>query len=544
MRIKLLRVPHFVPWEGSHRINTSYLPPLGMAQVAAYLREKNFEVDQDDLNIKLHRSQLVGYINKYKPNKNLIRKVVKNLIRLTNFNKPDVILLSSSASTFKTNRILLEELARILKKKYNPLIIIGGNRTFDISVCFHLLKEGIVDFVIKGGPSLIEKVLLFDKKKLRNLENIAFCDQDRIFFKKIELDKSSLITPDFSGLPISLYKWSPDKIFRHYLLEDINKNSNILILPINFIHGCPHKCAFCVSSSSRLKLDYINPKKVVDIIESLSKKYHTPFFMFLNDTINFSRTYITELCENILERRLNIFWSDCASTINLDKQILKLMKETGCIRLFFGLETASPRMLKYIKKDISLSEFSDKIKFSSKLGIWTGVELIPGLPYETDEDISNTIKFVNKHKNYIDEINMSPFYLEKFSKFFEKSEDFRLNIRKKPDSTQEAQSFVFDEIDGLNWSKKQKQIIHSYRRHTAELLVKRGLYYEDVFIFYLYSLGYNKRTVKKIYDDIYPKVLRKIYLKPSEIMKRFDSIKSIQDLKYNACLLRKFFQKN
>ncbi len=75
MKIQLLRVPHFFPGiMGSHRIKTPYLPSLGMAQVIAYLKRKDFEVEQDDLNIKFHTSRFVKDVNKDKPDRLIIRK--------------------------------------------------------------------------------------------------------------------------------------------------------------------------------------------------------------------------------------------------------------------------------------------------------------------------------------------------------------------------------------------------------------------------------------------------------------------------------------
>ena len=97
-------------------------------------------------------------------------------------------------------------------------------------------------------------------------------------------------------------------------------------------------------------------------MKELKEEYNTSFFFFLSSTINISKKYINELCDEIIKNNLNIYWSDCARFNEMDKETLIKMRKAGCIRLIYGLETASPKMLKYIDKRITLEQASRVIK--------------------------------------------------------------------------------------------------------------------------------------------------------------------------------------
>jgi hypothetical protein len=217
-------------------------------------------------------------------------------------------------------------------------------------------------------------------------------------------------------------------------------------------------------------------------------------------------------------------WMDCASFINIDENLLEKMKNAGAIKLTWGVESASPKMLKYINKNTNLDKISKFLKYSDNLGITNHIELIAGLPYETEEDINITVNFIKENSNYIDIYTLNSFYLYPNSYFFINSEKFgiriinykkmeNMNFFPKDSRTSVGRfSYMFDEISGLKWKEKNKQIIKSTQIIANTIRKYSGLKKfgnEHVHLsFMLYDkLGYNKPLIKKILNILTQKFI-------------------------------------
>ena len=77
----------------------------------------------------------------------------------------------------------------------------------------------------------------------------------------------------------------------------------------------------------------------------------------------------------------------------LDKELLGLMKESGCYSMLLGIESGSPRILKHMRKRIKKEEIREKVQLISEAGIQTFGSFIVGYPVETRQDIEATIDF-------------------------------------------------------------------------------------------------------------------------------------------------------
>jgi len=206
-----------------------------------------------------------------------------------------------------------------------------------------------------------------------------------------------------------------------------------------------------------------DPEKVSADLKLLSKKYRTKYFYFLNSSINPTKVYVNNLLKSFTNNNVSVLFTDCASFRNMDEKLLEKLKANGATRLIYGLETASPRLLKYINKSLDIAHAERMLKKSFELGIISEIELIPGLPYERDEDIKKTVRFVEKNKKYIQHANIFKFWLDGW--FLKAPDRFGLRLL----STKEEKLYipgnkrVFEEISGLNYRQKIEQTEKSYR---------------------------------------------------------------------------------
>jgi radical SAM superfamily enzyme YgiQ (UPF0313 family) len=74
------------------------------------------------------------------------------------------------------------------------------------------------------------------------------------------------------------------------------------------------------------------------------------------------------------------------------------MKSAGCKAIFFGIESASPKVLKLIRKDVDIDHAKEIVKLTEKIGIRTHCSFIIGLPGETIESLNEINNFIDDTK--------------------------------------------------------------------------------------------------------------------------------------------------
>ena len=228
----------------------------------------------------------------------------------------------------------------------------------------------------------------------------------------------------------------------------------------------------------------MQPDVVANAIKGLVEKYDTRYFMFADDLFNISRKFADEMADAFIRHDLDIMWSDCAYLKNLDLPLLQKIRKSGAIRLVWGVESTSPKMQKMIGKGIKMDEAQDILRWSHEAGIYNSVEIIAGLPHETDEDIDHTIEFLHRNRAYIDQMYLNPFSLITGSRMEKNPERFGITnvkpvatiFQRNPDEVYSwIQRYTFDEVNGHPWKDKIRQIEDSYRRlHQVQLELNLG----------------------------------------------------------------------
>lgn len=118
--------------------------------------------------------------------------------------------------------------------------------------------------------------------------------------------------------------------------------------------------------------------------------------MFFDDNLAANRNHFGAILDGIIERRLPIRWStpNGIAIWALDEKLIDKCREAGCYKLCFGIETGSPKTQKFIRKtQIDFGRSKQLIKYCNSLGIWTQSGFMIGFPFETREDIMETINY-------------------------------------------------------------------------------------------------------------------------------------------------------
>lgn len=157
--------------------------------------------------------------------------------------------------------------------------------------------------------------------------------------------------------------------------------------------GCPFHCSFCVMGTLGCRR-----RPLPDIMEELDQlnKLGVHDIFFLDQSFGSCQTRNMEMCRLIGERFPSLRWV-CFSRVDLvTQEILEAMKVAGCHTIIFGVETASPQLLRKYRKGYSLEQVTRVFEMTAKLGIRTVATFLLGLPGETWDSAMTTIEFAKK----------------------------------------------------------------------------------------------------------------------------------------------------
>ncbi len=178
-------------------------------------------------------------------------------------------------------------------------------------------------------------------------------------------------------------------------LDKIRKAEDMFYLSTT--RGCVYWCEFCcaVRMFGR-KYRMRSVKNVVDELEYLYNTYHGEYYTFTDDAFTVDQARTEELCNEIKKRGLKIKWN-CGTRVDMvTKELLQKMKDTGCISVWFGVESGSQKVLDNMHKGISTEQTIRTVGWVIELGLKPTPNVLLGFPGETKESAWKTIKFAEK----------------------------------------------------------------------------------------------------------------------------------------------------
>jgi anaerobic magnesium-protoporphyrin IX monomethyl ester cyclase len=305
---------------------------------------------------------------------------VASMLRSIEF---DVVLTGGLIPVYK--RIILY--ADMIKEvNRNAIIIAGGSAA--MSVPKLLLQNSKVDVVCAGEG---EKVIidLLEELKSNKLEDLIHI---KGFYYKIDGHIS------FSGKPDMLSDLDTESDVPAYDLLPMEVYlSNPIVgfgRDIDFIssRGCPFRCTFCYqpwgSSFRAHSVDLI-----IETLKSLKRNYQIDFVSFQDDEFMAKKSRVYEFCEKVHKHIPSLLWS-CTGRVNLvNEDIVKTMRNAGCIAISYGFESGSPRMLKSMNKIATIENMESAVKVNRKFGMMLPVSFIIGMPGEDEESCRETVEF-------------------------------------------------------------------------------------------------------------------------------------------------------
>lgn len=171
-------------------------------------------------------------------------------------------------------------------------------------------------------------------------------------------------------------------------------------VPVEALRGCPFSCPFCFKAVCR-KIRYKTPERILEEVEALLTAYGPCLFGFTSSgTFPVNREHALAVCNGIIERGWRLKWGTAARIDLLDEELLRAMKASGCCYMNLGVESGDPEVLARCQKGITLELVETVVKLCHRMGIETDLNFILGLPGETRQSLRNTRRFAARLRGY------------------------------------------------------------------------------------------------------------------------------------------------
>ena len=277
------------------------------------------------------------------------------------------------------------ELARLLREHCELLIAGGALPTLQPNA---FLKDFDIVVIGEGEQTMMEVVTEFENKGSFSLiKGIAYKDNQSGQIKKTS---SRDLIEDLDLLPPPSRDLFENNAYKKYYFAKFGYKTTAIMTS----RGCPFECDFCSRPVFGREFRARNASKVADEVEEVIKLGYNRIW-FADDCFTLNRQRLIEICDEVIKRDLKIGW-ECLSRVDtLDLETAEKMKQAGCIRMFFGIESGNDSILKIMKKQITTKQASAAVQVCKTKGIKTGAFFIVGYPGENDKTILDTIKFAS-----------------------------------------------------------------------------------------------------------------------------------------------------
>ena len=264
-------------------------------------------------------------------------------------------------------------------------IIIGGP---DVRYnAENLLNYGADYLVIgEGEQSALEIIQVLEsdlEQDIGNIAGIAFKDRTGKIIVNAEREKIKNI--DILPFP------NRNKINLKEYLSTWKTHHGQSALSVSTMRGCPYTCKWCSRAVYGLSYRRRSPEKVVDELLFLKENYSPDTIWFVDDVFTVSHKWLEAFTVEVKKRNARIPYECITRADRMNDQVITLLKESGCFRVWIGAESGSQHVIDLMDRRVKVEKVREMIQSTREKGIQTGTFIMLGYPGEKEKDIEETI---------------------------------------------------------------------------------------------------------------------------------------------------------
>jgi len=372
---------------------------------------------------------LAGHLQKHQLKVKIIDITIKEVIRNKNFSSelPKKLIAIEKDILSKVKKIhpkivgitcYTPEYREVLNlaqkiKNIDPKIkiVVGGIHP---TLYPHELLEEIntpIDFEVIGEGEetfleLCRRLLNINKIKYSSIKGIAYQKNNSLIktqLRPLNNNLDFISHPAYNLINMDYYTQASPYAIRGCFLRSFYLLAT---------RGCPSTCTFCVAKKLRsfngggCYTRIRSAKSIFSEIKLLRQKYHIDSFYFIDDLFTINKNNVADFCRLLKKKKLNLLWGCSAKVSTLDENTIKLMSESGCIQIDFGVERGSNKALIAVQKGISVEMVQNIFNICHRYHVRTFANFLVNLPGETKKDLNDIINLAIKLKSEINSFNV------------------------------------------------------------------------------------------------------------------------------------------
>lgn len=350
--------------------NDSYIHcfPLGTAYVAAALRNVGHEVviySQD-----LHHypdEHLTAYLDE------------------TPF---DVVGISVIGGYYQYRK-LLKVADAINRSRHRPFFMMGGHGPAPEPEYFLRKTQGDAVVIGEGEITVVELMdAVAGRRPLGSVEGIAYREGETV-----HVNPRRELIADIDTIPWPAYDLFPMEYYRLLRMPHCQPSDFVMLMLSG--RGCPFTCNFCYRMDKGVRIRSCDA--IMEEVRFLREKYRATYIAFHDELLMTSVERTEEICRAFIKSGLKMKW-ECNGRLNYAKpNLLKLMKESGCVFINYGIEAMDDRILKNMHKALTTKQITDGIDATLAAGVSPGFNIIYGNIGENRETLEKGVQYLLQH---------------------------------------------------------------------------------------------------------------------------------------------------
>ena len=450
--------------------------PIGIMSLATYVKKFLTTLD----------IKLMDFGIEYSSEEELI-EIIKN-------EKPDFIGFRAISANL---RILGPLLAEVRKFCPDSLIMVGGPYVSEKNTDEFVGTDADAFFIGEAEASLLEVLKrVLDKKDYSDVSGVTVNKKEHYVDGKPVFRFGRMDLIEFENLGFPSYNLvNTDEYYKSFNWG-YSRNKYALM---ESTRGCPYSCTYCHVIFGK-KTRYRTPESVVNEIKTMIKNQHITDLFFTDDIFNIDKNRAARIFDLIIAEKIKIrihFPNGLRGDI-MDEEFIDKMVEAGTISVAYAFETPSPRIQKYMKKNVQLEKLIKVAHYTCSKGIMVRLFFMYGFPTETEEDVNYTLEFMKQFKSVV-----SPYFFAlkyyRDTEMYEQAQEQGFNISTLDNSAKGLYTeFEFCETPLLSKEFMKKvhyrwlsEIVLDKERFTNALEIQKKFHTDEEIIAY-YSSFFGK----------------------------------------------------
>ncbi|HEX5413020.1 MAG TPA: radical SAM protein [Terriglobia bacterium] len=337
--------------------------PLGILYLASHLRSRNFDVQVFDTTFA-SRNDLLAILQSGEPS---VLGVYANLMT-----RPSVVRILQAAKEAGWKTIVggpepASYIDEYLAAGADVVVIGEGEITLEELVpilrsgSFHLL-DGVTGIAFRGDDGRVHRTP--PRAQIRNIDVQPW--------------------PSRESVEIERY------------LKTWRENHGTGSVSLITARGCPYECQWCSHAVYGRTHRRRKPASVVDELEWILGRYSPDMIWMADDVFTIHHGWLFQYAVEMKRRGLRIPFECISRADRLNPQIVELLSDLGCFRIWIGSESGSQRILDAMRRGVSVEQVQSAVQLCKANGIATGMFLMWGYEGEELIDIEATIDHVKR----------------------------------------------------------------------------------------------------------------------------------------------------